>query len=40
MIPGFSITLPLGDTATKPVLDKIKEQFNNVGLVLEKKKTY
>jgi len=37
MIPGFSITL---DTATKPVLDKIKEQFNNVGLVLEKKKTY
>jgi hypothetical protein len=37
MIPGFSITL---DTATKPVLDKIKEQFNNRGLVLEKKKTY
>jgi hypothetical protein len=37
MIPGFNITM---DTATKPLLDKIKEKFNNVGLVVEKRPTY
>jgi len=35
--PGFSITT---DTATVPLLKKIKEIFNNIGSILKKKSTY
>jgi len=35
--PGFNITM---DTASIPLLNKIKEQFNNIGSVVRKRPTY
>jgi len=35
--PGFSIT---NDTASVPLLEKIKDKFNNAGSILKKKSTY